>query len=155
MIFKSRCTSARNVQNGFTLIELMIAVAIVGIIAAVAIPQYKDYITRGSLADATTGLAAVRADMERYYQDNRTYANVGAFVSPCLAAASPVFGKFTITCQGNPDNVSYVLQAVGSSGTNVSGFTFTVNQADVRATVAPAGWTSCTTKWITKKGDIC
>jgi len=155
MFFPSRQAITRNVQNGFTLIELMIAVAIVAIIAAVAVPQYKDYVIRGSLADATTGLAAVQADMERYYQDNRTYANIGTFIAPCNASPSPAFGKFTITCQGTPDSTTYTLKAVGNTGTNAYGFTFTINYLNTKTTVAPAGWTSCSTKWITKKGDTC
>ena len=50
---------ARQVR-GFTLIEVMIAVAIIGILSAVAYPSYRDYITRGQLTDATTGLSTVR-----------------------------------------------------------------------------------------------
>ncbi|MCH8856823.1 MAG: prepilin-type N-terminal cleavage/methylation domain-containing protein, partial [Proteobacteria bacterium] len=53
--------------QGFTLIEVMITVAIVAILAAVALPQYRDYVTRSRLADASTGLSTVRAQMERYF----------------------------------------------------------------------------------------
>ena len=72
--------------HGFTLIEVMITVAIVAILAAVAVPSYSAYVTRGHLADAASGLAATRAQMERHYQDNRSYATVGAFTTPCAAA---------------------------------------------------------------------
>ena len=61
----------------------MITVAIVGILAAVAYPSYRDYIVRGQLVDATTALATYRADMERHFQDNRSFATVGAFTTPC------------------------------------------------------------------------
>src|SRR5688572_17819740 len=71
-------------SQGFTLIEVMITVAIIGILAAVALPSYRDYVLRGQVVDATSGLAAMRADMERHYQDNRTYASVGTtFITPC------------------------------------------------------------------------
>ena len=139
---------------GFTLIELMVTVAIIAILAAVAIPMYKDYVTRGALADASTGLAALRADMERYYQDNRSYAAVNGFTPPCAATGNSVaFGTFTISCK-SATAATYTLQAVGSKAS--LGFTFTVDQNDTRATAAaPAGWNTCATKWLMKKGDPC
>ena len=143
--------------RGFTLIELMIGVAIVAILAAVALPQYKDYVSRSRLADASTGLSTIRAQMERYFQDNRTYADTGTFVSPCnnATASARTFGSFVISCSGTPDNTQFTLQAVGSGP--MVGFTYTINQQDVRATTAlPTDWGSaCATKWIMKKGDTC
>ena len=133
----------------------MIAVAIVSILAMVAVPSYSSYIMRGHLAEATNGLAAMRAQMERHYQDNRSYATVGTFTTPCEATASTrTFGNFVVSCSGTPDATTFTLQAVGSGP--VSGFTYTINQADVRATTAAAtGWNTCTTKWLTKKGQAC
>ena len=69
--------------RGFTLIEVMITVAIVAILAVVALPSYREYVVRGQLANATNGLATIRAQMERHFQDNRTYATSGTFVTPC------------------------------------------------------------------------
>ncbi len=74
--------NARHRPRGFTLIELMITVAIVAILAAIALPSYRDYILRGQVVDATNGLAGMRADMERFFQDNRTYATTGTFTTP-------------------------------------------------------------------------
>src|SRR3984957_2381011 len=86
-------------SQGFTLIELMITVAIVAILAAIAIPNYRDYVIRGQLVDATQGLAARRATMERYFQDNRTYAAAPGFPNPCAPPQAPyAAGKFTISC---------------------------------------------------------
>src|ERR1700722_11706839 len=85
-------------SQGFTLIELMITVAIVAILAAIAIPNYRDYVIRGQLVDATQALAAVRANMERYFQDNRTYLAIAgppAFTPPCTAAIV-VYGHFNV-----------------------------------------------------------
>jgi type IV pilus assembly protein PilE len=145
----------RNRPQGFTLIELMIAVAIVAILAMVAVPSYSAYIMRGHLAEAASGLAATRAQMERHYQDNRSYATVGAFTTPCAAdAPARTFGHFVISCSGTPDATTFTLQAVGSGP--VTGFTYTINQADVRATTAAAtGWNTCASKWLTKKGESC
>lgn len=138
--------------QGFTLIELMITVAIVAILATVAYPSYRDYVVRGHLTDGVNGLATVRANMERHFQDNRTFATVGAFTTPCATATT--FGTFTVSCSGVPDGTTFTVQAVGSGPT--AGFTFTINQLDVRATTAaPAGWATCATQWMTKKGQTC
>ena len=142
--------------RGFTLIEVMMAVAIVGILAAVAFPSYRDYITRGQLTDATNGLATLRAQMERHFQDNRTYATAGTFVTPCAStdAAPRTFGPFVVSCATTPTATNFSLQAVGSG--RVAGFTFTINETDVRATTAaPSGWNTCTSQWLTKKGQAC
>lgn len=147
----------RPLSRGFTLIELMIAVAIIAILSAVAVPIYTDYITRGRLADASTGLSTIRAQMERYYQDNRTYASVGSFTTPCAATSvtSRTFGNFVISCNGTPTAVAFTLKATGNGPVN--GFAYTIDQSDARATTAlPSAWGStCTSKWIMKKGDSC
>ncbi len=142
--------------RGFTLIELMVAVAIVAILAGVALPNYREYVIRGHLADASNGLALMRAQMERHYQDNRTYATAGGFTTPCASSdATPrTFNNFVVSCSGTPTATAFTLAATGSGP--AAGFTFTINQADVRATTAaPSGWSTCSTKWMLKKGATC
>jgi type IV pilus assembly protein PilE len=145
-------------QAGFTLIEVIMAVAIVGVLSAIALPSYRTHVIRGALTDAVNGLSTMRAQMERHFQDNRTYATAGTFVTPCATtdAAPRTFGSFVVSCVGNPTATAFTLQAVGTSGTNGAGFTFTINQADVRATtVAPSGWNTCASAWLTRKGQSC
>jgi prepilin-type N-terminal cleavage/methylation domain-containing protein len=141
-------------SRGFTLIELMITVAIIAILAAIAYPSYRNYVIRGQLVDATTGLASVRANMERFYQDNRSYQTVGAFNPPCNTVTPIISGKFSITCT-SPDITHYTASAVGTVG-DLTGFTFTVDQSGNQTTVvaapAPAAFLSCGTAWITKTG---
>lgn len=60
--------------GGFTLIELMIGIAIVGILAAIVYPSYTDGVNRSRRAEAMTELARIAALQEQYYADNRTYA---------------------------------------------------------------------------------
>ncbi len=146
----------RRAGRGFTLIELMIAVAIVAILMGVALPNYREYVVRGHLADASNGLALMRAQMERHYQDNRTYATSGGFTTPCAStnAAPRTFNNFVVSCSGTPTATAFTLVATGSGP--VAGFSFTINQSDVRATTAaPSGWNTCATKWLTKKGATC
>lgn len=148
-------TTAHRMARGLTLIELMVALTIVGILAGIAYPNYRDYVMRGHLADASTGLATVRAQMERHFQDNRSYATVGSFTTPCQAPlASRKFGEFTVACVGTPTATTFTLSATGAGP--ASGFTFTINQADARATTAaPSGWPTCTTQWMLKRSATC
>ncbi len=143
-------------NRGFTLIELMVVMAIVAILAALAYPSYRNYVLRGQIVDATNGLSALRANMERYYQDNRTYASTGAFTSPCLAAASTlIVGSFQLSCVGAPTTTTFTLQAAGSGST--AGFVFTIDQNGNQATTITGvrGWNSCTNAWVTKAGQTC
>lgn len=140
---------------GFTLIEVMVTVAIVAILAAVALPSYRDYVLRGQLVDGTNGLAALRADMERFYQDNRSYLKTGTFVPPC--SKTNVAGYFTLSCTTSPaaTSTTYTLQAVGSGPT--AGFTFMVDQLGVQSTTITgvSGWTGCDKAWVTRRGQAC
>ena len=137
--------------RGFTLIEVMIVVAIITILAAVAIPSYRDYILRGQLVDATTLLAGTRADMERYYQDNRKYTAVGAFTPPCVKSQ----GNFDLTCSVLTDT-TFTLLATGKNG--AVGFSYSIDQQDNRLTVSTGNsWPmpAPNTCWAVKRGQSC
>jgi prepilin-type N-terminal cleavage/methylation domain-containing protein len=142
--------------RGFTLIELMVTVAIVAILATIAYPSYRDYVLRGRIVDASNGLSVMRANMERYFQDNRTYLSTGSYTSPCMVASTlRMSGTFTLSCDGTYGALTattYTLVATGSGGT--AGFVFTVDQANNRATVAVgSGWTTCASDWVSRRGS--
>jgi type IV pilus assembly protein PilA len=70
--------SMKKVQQGFTLIELMIVVAIIGILAAIALPAYQDYTARAQASEAFTATAGVRADIALFLSENGTLTGVAA-----------------------------------------------------------------------------
>lgn len=137
-----------DLQKGFTLIELMIVVAIIGILASIAIPSYQDYVLRGYIVDATNALSTTRARLEQHFQDNRSYATVGSFATPCV---SSVAGKFNITCTSDAN--TYTVTATGTGP--AAGFVFTINQSNAMATTASRWAGSTGACWITRKGGTC
>jgi type IV pilus assembly protein PilA len=70
LIGEHNMTLQKKAQQGFTLIELMIVIAIVGILAAIALPAYQDYITRSKLSEATAALAEAKTTVAEYYAAN-------------------------------------------------------------------------------------
>lgn len=138
-------------QAGFTLIELMVAVAIIAILAAVALPAYSDYVTRGRIPQATNNLASTRVKMEQFFQDNHTY--VGACKTGTVAPL-PEADDFTYSCDKLTAS-TFVLQAVGKG--SMSGFTYTIDESNNKTTTAlPAGWGTVPAPcWVRKKGAVC
>lgn len=107
-------------QKGFSLVELLVAVTIIGILAAVAIPNYSNYIVESKLKEAHAALMDTRTAMEQVYQDNRAYdcSSVNLLQTP----------NFTIACAPAGATQTYTLTATGKANTDVSTFSFDINE---------------------------
>jgi type IV pilus assembly protein PilE len=142
--------------TGFTLIEMLIVVAIIAILAAIALPAYNDYVLRGRLTEATNELSTMRAQMEQYYQDNRTYASTGGYAPPCLTSTTA--GLFTVSCAAGtggaaPTATTYTIGAIGSG--IAANFTYTVNQDGTMTTVQTKWGSTSGSCWLMKSSDSC
>lgn len=132
---------------GFTLIELMIVVAVVAILAGIAVPSYSDYALRSKVTDATTQLSALRMRMEQWYGDNRSYEGA------CDAIATQT-QYFSFACDGVATESAYKLKATGSASGGMGSFSFTIDQANNKT--SETKWTTgAQTCWIVNKGGAC
>ncbi|MDD5299041.1 MAG: type IV pilin protein [Gallionella sp.] len=128
-------------QQGFTLVELMIVVAVIGILAVVGIPAYTDYVIRGKLVEATSALSDGRVKMEQFFQDNRTYVG-----GPAPAATA----NFTYAAS-NLATTTYTITATGTG--SLSAFSYTIDQANTKTSTTP--WGNSATCWVRNKGGAC
>jgi len=127
---------AKRGQQGFTLIELMIVVAIVGILAAIAIPAYQDYIIRSKVSEAAAALGACKTSVSEYTQTNAAVpADTAAagcndtgtqYVSGLTVANGIITATITGTNAGNdPDGLDLVLTPTPADGTAITAWACT------------------------------
>lgn len=131
-------------QDGFSLIEMMIVVAIIGLLASIAVPGYQDYVKSGNAAEAPANLANCRVQAEQFFQDNFTY--VGFVCNPSDAK----YFDYTID---NQSATTYTLQAIGRAAHNMGNFSFTVNQDNAKTSSYDG--TAGATCWLTSSSGTC
>ncbi len=143
----------RLAHHGFTLLEVMIVVVIVGVLAAIALPNYSDYVKRGKIMEATTALSDARQRTEQQFLDTRTYANCLAAAQEAEKQLGPV-GKraFLLDCPV-PAAATYLLTATGQD--DMAGFNYQIDNAGVKSSTGPAGWAGNAACWAVRKGGEC
>ena len=114
----------KKVQQGFTLIELMIVVAIIGILAAIAIPAYQDYTQRAQVGEAFTLISGAKTAIAEFAQTNGAYPDAAQIAQLGLAAPTPgQYSSFAV----NPGDgaITVTMGALGQVGADVAGLTLT------------------------------
>ncbi|MBY0574991.1 MAG: pilin [Gallionellaceae bacterium] len=150
----------KQIQKGFTLIELMIVVAIIGILAAVAIPAYQDYVVKAKLSKVQSTLDPIKLALASYYQENGSFP-VGTETANTTVAASAAGGLFNSIGLVNTPNLPPEVTSVAVTGTattatlvitptkirtsGIDGLTFTLTATGGGTAIT---WT-CTAKTIT------
>ncbi|MBL0075075.1 MAG: prepilin-type N-terminal cleavage/methylation domain-containing protein [Rhodocyclaceae bacterium] len=130
-------------SGGFTLVELMVAVGIMGVLLAIGLPQYNEYLIKGKLTEAMSLLSDLQLRQEQYYQDNRTYSNG---MTPRVAGS-----YFTnTTCVTANSGQTYICSAASST----LGYTYTLNEAGAKTTSKNDG-TPAAQCWLKSSSGTC
>jgi type IV pilus assembly protein PilE len=145
--------SASAAKRGFTLIEAMIVVAIVGVLAAIAIPGYASYVKRSHIFEAVSRLADARARMEDYFQDTRSYVDAGGACGVPPPGATG-HDAFALTCSATSS--TFVYTATGRADHGMASFTYAVDETGAQTTVSvPAGWSRRADCWTIRADGLC
>lgn len=130
--------------NGFTLIELMITVAIIGILASVAYPSYQDQVRKSRRSDAVQGLAQLQQGQERYRANNVSYGSTLAHAGITTATTAGTYYTLAISASSAAGYTATATAVSGKSQASDTGCTtFTVTVANGTASNGPA---SCWSK---------
>lgn len=142
----------RHAKAGFTLIELMIAVAVLAILSTIAIPAYMNYALSSKLTEAFAMLGDYRLKMEQYRQDNRSYAD--PLNANTCGVALPATGKyFDFGCTIAASGTQFTATASNKAGVNMGNaadYSYSIDQTGVQNTPKFAGATGPNGIWKNK-----
>ena len=127
----------RTKQKGFTLIELMIVVAIIGILAGIAIPAYSDYIKRGRVAEMLAKAAEVKTSLTEYYASKNVFPTVAQHSVQVVAPSAHIANVNAQTTNGTVGVGSQASFAVVSNATTIGALTLTMTGT---STANGVGW---------------
>ena len=119
-------------SRGFTLIEIMITVAIIGILAAVALPAYQNYVLRAGRTEGQAALMDISARLEQYYLGNKTYTeDIPGDLNTNTTTES---NRYQIDVAGCPIATCYLITAtaVNAQAADATCTTLTLNSSDVK-----------------------
>ena len=130
----------KRVQQGFTLIELMIVVAIVGILAAIALPAYQDYVIRSKMSEPVAALAACKTSVQEYASTKAAWPTSAAQAG-CSTTATQYLASLGVADNG-------VITA-NSTNTGAGDCSLTLTaQGSATSITGWVGTTGCTTKYV-------
>jgi len=130
----------RHLQSGFTLIELMIVVAIIGILAAIAIPAYQDYVARTQMSEAMMLAGGAKTAVAEAWMQTGTMPTSNT--SANLAPAASITGKYVAQVQVGSSGIVATMKGAGSVAAGIQGATLTLTPTDTGGAVK---WTCTST----------
>ncbi len=139
-------SSEKRVSRGITLIELMVALAIVSVLVAIAMPSYRAYVVRSRLPVGLDALTSYATRLEQAYQDVGNYG-----VANCVPAAVPTPDNFTVTCALGNNGQGFTVTATGSG--IVSGYVYSIDNQGTRRTVSHPHGAPAAACWSLKGGS--
>ncbi|HEX7329744.1 MAG TPA: type IV pilin protein [Casimicrobiaceae bacterium] len=142
-----------NAERGFSLVELMIALAVLAILAAIVWPSYSAYVQRGRILEAVTRLSEARAKMEQYFLDQRSYVDASGAcgVPPSSPGAADAFA---LACTGTASTYTYT--ATGTTSGAMAAFAYSIDETGLRRTASvPANWSRRADCWTIRQDGFC